>query len=111
MQEITIKELIQQIAFYSICNSFVVFGLLKTIKSITEKEKLNKWISIGITYAIGFVMGYMLYGDIPIWQKFIHGFFIASCSVAGYEAAIKSMLEIIPTIVERFFGNNNKKEP
>lgn len=103
MNEMNIIELIQQIAFYSICNSFVVFGVIKTIKQITEKEKLNRWLSVGITYSIGILMGYMLYGDIPIWQKLIHGFFIASCSVAGYEAAIKSILEIIPSIVEKFF--------
>ena len=108
MQDGTLTQLIEQIIFYSICNSFVVFGILQTIKRITEKETLNRFIGLGVTYAIGIIMGFMLWNDIPIWQKIIHGFFIGSTSVAVYKSATQSLLEIIPTLVERFFKSNKQ---
>ena len=96
------NELIQEVIFYSIANSFVVFGVLKTLKRILEKRKLHRFVSIGITYILGIIMGFMLKSELLLWEKIIFGFFIGSCSVAVYKSAIKTLLDIVPSLAEKF---------
>jgi divalent metal cation (Fe/Co/Zn/Cd) transporter len=104
------KDLIAQIVFYSIINSFVVFGVLKTIKKIADKEKLNRFIGLGVTYIVGIIMGFMIWSTIPIWEKIAYGFFIGCTSIAVYESATKSLLDIIPTIINAIFRNTGENK-
>ena len=105
------SELIQEIIFYSVINSFVVFGITKTLKKLLKKEKLHRFISIGVTYFLGIIMGFLLKFELHIWEKILFGFFIGSCSVAVYKSAIQVLLDVIPSIVNKFFkkSNNNGK--
>lgn len=102
MLNVNITELIQEIIFYSVINSFVVFGILQTIKRILETETLNRFVGLGITYGIGVLMGFMLQFQVPTWQKIMFGVFIGSCSVSVYKSATQSLLDLIPAVVERF---------
>ena len=95
-------KLIQEVIFYSVANSFVVFGILKTIKKALDKKKLNRFVSIIITYGLGFVMGFMVKFELILWERLMFGFFIGACSVAVYKAAIQTLLDLIPNIVGRF---------
>ena len=100
------NQLISEVIFYSIANSFVVFGILKTLKKAFEKRKLHRFVSISVTYILGFIMGFMLKSELLFWEKIMFGFFISSCSVAVYKAAIQSLLDIVPNIVNRFIKPN-----
>jgi hypothetical protein len=103
------SDLIQEIIFYSIINSFVVFGIVKTLKKLLGEKQLHKAISVGITYFLGIIMGFLLKSDLLIWEKILFGFFISSCSVAVYKSAIQTLLNLIPFIVNKFFGNIDKE--
>lgn len=105
-----ITQLIQEIIFYSIVNSFVTFGIVKTIQKITEKEKLNRFIGLSITYGIGIITGFMIKSGLGIWERLAYGFFIGACSVAIYKSATQSLLDLIPSIVEKIIGKKSNPE-
>lgn len=97
-----IGAITKQVIYFSIINSFVVFGILSTIKKLADKEKLHRFIGVVLTYCVGFIMGFMIAGVDIWWQKLVYGLAIGSCSVAVYKSATKSLLEIIPTVVNKF---------
>ena len=99
-----ISNLIYEIIFYSVINSFVTFGIIQTIKCILDKDKLNRFVGINATYIMGMIMGFLLSDISVLWQKIIYGFFIGCTSIAVYKSAIQSLLGIIPGLVGKFFG-------
>jgi len=97
-----LMSLFQSTIIFAVFNSFITFGVIETLKCATKQEKLHRFLSLGITYAIGTTMGFMLMQQIPLWQHISYGLFIGSLSVATYESAVKSLKDLIPTIVEKF---------
>lgn len=98
------ENLIKEVIFYSVLNSFVVFGLSSTILRVANKDSMSRFINLSITYALGITMGFMLKDNFPIWQKLVYGLSIGAISIALYKSAIQALLNLIPTLVERLVG-------
>jgi hypothetical protein len=96
-----ILELSKQILIYSIINSFVVYGILETVKKI-YLNSIHRFVGLIITYVLGMVMGFMFSGVDTTWHKIIWGLCLGGISIGIYKTAIKSLLEIIPTLMNRF---------
>ena len=102
------EELVKEVIFYSIINSFMVYGLHQTILKIIDKEIIHRFWGLGITYSLGFVMGFMLTNGDPVWQKLLWALSVGACSVAIYKSAVQSLLGIIPALVEKIFGSQTQ---
>ena len=99
--------LVKEVVFYSIVNSFVVFGIMNTILKILDKEEVNRFVGLGVTYFTGMIFGFMFsYDGTPLWQKFVWGISVGAVSVSIYKSAVQSLLTIIPSLVDRIFNNN-----
>lgn len=97
-----IIELSKQLLIFSAINSFVIFGLMSTIRKIANKEDIHRLVGIILTYAIAILMGFMFSGIDVTWKKVVWGVFLGNTSIAVYKSATQSLLEIIPNIVKKF---------
>lgn len=103
-----LPDIFINLVLYATINSFVVYGIKSTISAIFNKENLNRFIGLGLTYAAGIIQGFTLGKDVhlPIWMKILFGLFIGSISVGIYKSAIQALLSLVPGIVNKFFGSN-----
>jgi len=86
------------LSFYVI---LATFGVKSVIKNITNKDKVNKYISMSIVLILSMIGTWFL--PIPIWWvKLIMGIFITSIAIGLYEPIIKHFLEAIPIVVQAF---------
>ena len=99
-----LKTMISEVVFYSVFNSFIVYGILQTILKVVNKETISRFWGLGITYVLGMIFGFMLYNQLPTWQKIIYGIGIGSASVACYKSAISSLLQLIPAVTAKIIG-------
>jgi len=101
--EIFMKDII----FYSIYVSFISFGIIETITQLFNKTKLNKFLSLGIVYFIGLIFSFSFIPNTFFYQKLIEGIGIGSVSVAVYKSAIQSLLNLIPSLVDKIMGTSS----
>jgi len=97
-----IIDLSKQLLLYSVINSFVIFGLMSTIRKIANREDIHRLVGIILTYSVAIIMGFMFSGVDETWKKVVWGLFLGNTSIAVYKSATQSLLEIIPTIVKKF---------
>lgn len=105
---IYIKDMFLNIIILSTINSFIVFGVTTTIKRIANREELNRFVGLSITYISGVVQGFLIEQPITLWERLLLGFFIGSISVGIYKAAVQSLLGFIPAILGKLLGVENR---
>ena len=110
MDQAMIQSLATEIVFYSIFCSFIVYGIKETIKSAMNKPKVNRFVGLGLTYAFGMVCGFLIKNEYVtnIYYKVIFGVAIGATTVGVYKTVVKSLLDLIPSIMQKMFGK--KKE-
>ena len=103
------KDLLQQIAVFSTIVSVMVFGIKATIKTIMKKgeeEKLHRAIGLSLTYAFGLIFGFLIKNEyLAGWYfKAIIGISVGTLAVAMYKSVVRSLLKVIPKLMEKFLG-------
>jgi hypothetical protein len=106
-----LSALFQQVIFYAIVSSIVVDGIKKTIKAAINKTadgtvQVHRGISLGLMYAFGFTCCFFLKSPVidSIWIRLFFGFIIGNVGVGSYEAVVRSALELIPNLMNKFFN-------
>lgn len=99
------KEIFIDVIYLSIINSFIVYGVKNVIKTIINKDELSRFIGLGLTFAAGLIQGLFFDAHILLSQKIMYGFFIGCISVGIYESAVKSLLQLIPGVIDKLFGS------
>lgn len=115
LETLAFIELIRNLVlfvFVSACiNSCTVAGFLKSIKRIKDikdsgKVALPNWIGVVLTYFFAFFFVILLGSfsglELTIISIIILGFVTGCLSILVYESAIKALLDLIPTLYERF---------
>ena len=102
--ELLNDEITVMIIKYAAIASFVTYGILQCILAITAKEFIHRAWGLSITFLMGIVMGFLLPLELAIWQRFVWGAIIGCVSIGLYKSAIKSLLEVIPAIMDKILG-------
>jgi hypothetical protein len=103
-----VSDLAGQILFYASLDSIMTYGLLMSVKSLLKKDgipqevKLSPWVGIITTYTLGIVMAFFI-NNTDVIRKAVFGLAIGCVSTAIYESAVKSLLNIIPTVFDKIF--------
>jgi len=110
MTEAIMGALVYEVVLYSVIASFVAYGLKQTIRAIMKtpaKEKLNRFVGIGLAYGFGMIFGFIMKNEYvtTVWYRIVFGIAIGATTVGIYNTVVKSLLGLIPNIVEKFFGD------
>lgn len=109
MEQEVVKNLIVQITFFSAVCSVMTFGIKATIKAVMKKndeEKLNRFIGLGLIYALGMMFGFVIKNEYitNVLYKIVFGFSIGTMAVASYQSVVKSLLNLVPKVMEKLLG-------
>lgn len=99
------QELLIQVLYAAVINSVIVYGILKTIKKLLEHKTFPVWISVGLTYGMGFGISAAFKGlTYGVWVYLILSVLIGCLSVALYESIIKAVLGVVPKLINKISG-------
>lgn len=103
-----VLDLAQKFLVYGTLNSILAFGVIKTVKSSIQKKPVTDdapasdipvWLKLLLTYLVAGAW-YPMIGDFNWYTKLIQCVIVGTISVAVYESAVKSVLDLVPTVFE-----------
>lgn len=102
-------DLLQQIAVFAVIASVMVYGVKETIKSIMNKkpeDNLHRAVGLSLTYGFSMILGFIMQNEyLTVWYyRIVFGIAIGTLAVALYQSVVKSILKLIPSMMEKFFG-------
>jgi hypothetical protein len=97
-------ELFKYVLIISVIISITIEGLKKHYIKIKKVDKVNPVIIVILSYIFGIAGSFLVSSDFitELWQKIIMGIIIGSWTAALYESAIKSVVNIIPKLTDKF---------
>ena len=112
MDEKLLTILAYNIILCAVLNSFIVYGVLQTLLKIVNKEEIHRFWGVAINYICSFVFGFIWNMADTWYSNLFIGFIIGNTSTALYKAAINSLLQVIPALIDKLLGvsQRNKNE-
>ena len=110
MDEKLLTILVYNIILCAVLNSFIVYGLLQTLLKIVNKEEIHRAWGLVINYICGFVFGFIWNMADAWYSNLFIGFIIGNTSTALYKAAINSLLQVIPALIDKLLGVKHHEE-
>ena len=108
MNEKLLTILTYNIVLCALLNSFTVYGILQTLLKIIDRKEIHRFVGLGINYLCGFIFSYVWNMADTWYSNLFIGFIIGNTSTVLYKAAINSLLQVIPALIDRVLGVNTK---
>jgi hypothetical protein len=104
-------DVIQAVLLLAIISSFIVFGATKTLKKAFNLTKIPVLLSLGMVYAAGVVASFVYWNDFSVLKVAGNGIIVGCVAVGLYESAVKSLLGIVPGLIDRIIGGGGSEKP
>lgn len=99
------------ILLYAVINSLFAAGCLNAIKQMIAKPtesgedlRLPKKFVIAFMYTCAAAFAVYFRHQLPLSQTIVNTILIGSISIIAYDAVLKSFLQLIPKIFDKFLG-------
>ena len=103
-------EIVYAVLAMAVISSFIVYGLTKTVMKAFNLKKIPNAVALGMVYLAGVASSFAYWNDFSLWKVVVNGIIVGCVAVGLYESAVKALLSVIPSAIERILGGS-KGEP
>lgn len=104
------EEFALQVFMASLFSSVIIYGVLTQLRKIGSHYKVNfnnPLIAVCLTYISGYLCS-LYFGISVLWTFLLTGFIVGCLSTALYASVVKSLLTIVPRLLDRVLGKGDE---